>query len=381
VSTLEEPRVAALVAASPEVDVRTRADVLEEVRHALAEAPGVLLATCHRVEWWSEELPPIGVAAMRRYLGIDAARHIIRLAIGLDSTVMSEDQILHQLRAAVAEARRRGSLAPDLQSLLDHALRAGRIGRSWRPPMATSLADVALDRIEAAIGPLHGRRMLVVGTGTMGELAARGASARRARVTIASRTRLHAAALAGELAGAREANLDPGPDELAHVDAILVALAGPWALGPASTTAVAGCQMVIDLSMPPALDRATMAALGARGLDIDGLGAGGSMGVGERRYRARLEALATATLDGYLGALADRQRSRAARLAARVEDQRSAALAAYLRERPDLDDAARDELERLTRRLSARLFREPLARLAVDPDGRRGRALDELFGS
>jgi glutamyl-tRNA reductase len=373
--------VAALVAATPEVDVRTRAVVLEDVRHASVDASGVLLATCHRVEWWTEESLPTGVAAMRPYVGIDAARHIIRLAIGLDSTVMSEDQILHQVRAAVAEARRRGPLAADLQSLLDHALRAGRTGRSWRPPMATSLADVALDRIEATAGPLAGRRVLVVGTGTMGQLVARGASARRARVTIASRTRLHAAALAAELPGARDADRDPGPDELANADAIVVALAGPWALGQASTAAIAHCQMVIDLSMPPALDRATMAALGARGLDIDGLGAGGSMGVGERRYRARLEALATATLDGYLGALADRQRSRAARLAARVEDQRSAALAAYLRERPDLDDAARDELERLTRRLSARLFREPLARLAVDPDGRRGRALDELFGS
>jgi glutamyl-tRNA reductase len=381
VSTLEEPRVAALVAATPEVDVRTRADALDEVRHALAEAPGVLLATCHRVEWWSEELPPIGVAAMRPYLGIDAARHIIRLAIGLDSTVMSEDQILHQLRAAVADARRRGPLATDLQSLLDHALRAGRTGRSWRPPMPTSLADVALDRIEAAVGPLAGRRVLVVGTGTMGQLVARGALARRAGVTVASRTRLHAAALAAELPGARDVDLDPGRDELANADAIVVALGGRWALGPSSGAALAGCRLVVDLSMPPALDGATMTALGSRGLDIDGLGPSQSMGVAGRRYRDRLEVLATATLDAYLGALADRRRSRAARLAARVEDQRQAALAAYLRERPDLDDAAREELERLTRRLSARLFREPLARLAVDPDGRRGRALDELFGA
>lgn len=379
-TVVDMPQVAALVAAAPDVDAQARAAVLHDVRQRLSDGPGVLLATCHRVEWLSGEMPPAPVTGMRPYVGVDGARHIIRLAIGLDSTVLGEDQVLHQLRVAIADARRRQPLAPDLHLLLDHALRAGRTGRSWRPPMATSLADLALDRIESVGGPLSGRRLLVVGTGTMGRLVARGASGRRASLVVASRSRLHAAALAGDLPTARDVALDPGPDELATADAIVVALGGRWVLGPASTTALGSCPLVVDLSMPPALDAATMAALGSRGLDIDGLGPERSMGPAERRYRLRLEVLAAATLDGYLAALADRRRSHAARLAARIEEQRREALAAYLRERPELDDAARADLEQLTRKLSARLFREPLARLAADPDGRRGHALDELFG-
>lgn len=372
------PAIVAWIAAAPEVDAGARAALLPAVQASALRDGSIVLATCHRVERFAIDDGGAAPPAMLELRGAAAARHVIRVALGLESAVVGEDQVLHQLRAAVTDARRRDPVRGDLGLLLDRALQAGRTGRSWRPAIATSLGERAIDLVDARLGPSERRRILVVGAGPMGRLAATTARRRGATVTVASRDPEHAATVASTL-GAGTTSFDPGADGLAAFDAVIVALAGRWTLGTRSLAVLASRSLVIDLSMPPALDAATRMALGPRGIDIDALHADGPIDPAIARYRTRLEALAERTLDGYLVTLAARRHSRADRLAARIEGERAAALAAYLRTRPGLDGAARTELEALSRAISARLFREPLARLATDPDGRRGRALDELF--
>lgn len=372
------PAIVAWIAAAPEVDATARAALLPAVQAAGAGDGSVVLATCHRVERFASDDGQAAPPAMLELRGVAAARHVVRVALGLESAVVGEDQVLHQLRAAVTDARGRDPVRGDLGLLLDRALHAGRTGRSWRPAITTSLGERAIDLVEARLGPSGRRQILVIGAGRMGRLAAMAARRRGATVTVASRDPGHAAAVASTL-GVSTTSFDPGADRLGAFDAVIVALAGRWTLGTRSLAVLASRSLVIDLSMPPALDAATRMALGPRGIDIDAMHADGPIDPAMARYRTRLGALADRTLDGYLATLAARRHSRADRLAARIERERAAALAAYLRTRPGLDGAARTELEALSRAISARLFREPLARLATDPDGRRGRALDELF--
>jgi glutamyl-tRNA reductase len=384
------PAIVALTAAAPQVDVEDRARLLPMAREIAAAGGSVLLGTCHRVELYvgaEADIAPVvherlERAGMTRLAGHEAARHIVRLATGLHSAVLAEDQILHQLRTAVTAARRQRPLGRDLDALLDAALRAARIGRSWRPAVAPgiahSLADLALDRLGAAIGGLAGRSVLVVGTGVMGATAIASATRRGARVTVASPTASHAADHARRF-GATTWSMDPG-DDLAGMDGVVVALAGPWRHGPATAAALAARPAVVDLSMPPALDAAMRRRLGARLVDIDGLAASGKDDGLAPRYRRRLEQLVAETLDRYLATMAARDRSAAQHLADRVERERTAELAAFLRRRPDLGPEAQQQLDEVTRALSKRLFQAPLARLDSDPDGRRRQALDELFG-
>ena len=384
------PRLAAFVAAAPTVAAERRTSVLQVVEPLASRGGGLLLVTCHRVEWIAGEhgagapgAGPLGPVPgdTQRLEGIDVARHLIELTIGLHSAVLAEDQILHQVRRAVTDARRIGPLGPDLELLLDLALRAGRLGRSWRPVSgpgsSRSLAGVALERIVASWTPDSGRRLLVVGAGRMGEALAVAARHAGMEIMIASPSVAHAR-LVAERHGAQVSPFDPGA-RVADVDAIVVALSGPWHVADATAQRVAGLPIVVDLSMPPAVTGSLRDRLGDRLVDIDAMAPGGS--VRASAYRQRLGELAEQTLADYRDRLAMRAVSRADRLAERVEHQRLRHLDDYLRERPDMDPAVRDALDDVTRDLTARLFRVPMARLANDPDGRRERAVDELFGA
>lgn len=387
----QRPQVTAYVAAAPDVAAEDRAGLLPLVEEVAAESGRVLLTTCHRVELYLGDEARLAErddlrlerAGMRRLTGVDAGRHVVSVALGLRSSVLAEDQIIHQLRGATAEGRRRGPLGTDLDLLLDAALRAGRIGRSWRPAQGPgetrSLADAAIERVLHVHGSLDGRTVLVVGAGRMGQAAMAGALRQRARVVLTSPSGAHARSLA-ERHQVTTWPLDPGR-RLAEVDAVVVALAGPWRIQRSTELLLAARSVVVDLSMPPALSPIVRMELGGRLVDIDALSRPGSAGAMASHYQARLERLAGRTLTEYMEVVTARDGSGADRLAERIERQRAAEVAAYLRHRPDLDVDARRHLDAVTRELAARLFRVPLQRLADDPDGRRGRAADDLFGA
>src|SRR5207249_7471663 len=116
-----------------------------------------------------------------------AALHLFRVAAGLDSMVPGEGEILGQVRAAY-EAGATGRL---LDRLFRDALRAGRKARTetaiGESPASTSSAAAAL--AEQVFGDLRGRKVLVVGAGKMGDLAARNLVSRGAEIAwIANRT-------------------------------------------------------------------------------------------------------------------------------------------------------------------------------------------------
>ncbi|HEY8818495.1 MAG TPA: hypothetical protein VIM25_06710, partial [Candidatus Limnocylindrales bacterium] len=131
-------------------------------------ARALILETCHRVEAYvatGDDLESVALAfdlpaGGRALTGEDAVRHAVTVAVGRDSVVVGEDQILHQLRATVDAARADGNLDPGLERLFALALQAGRRARSWQPGRRPSLADVAVDTIERRAGTVRGREIL-----------------------------------------------------------------------------------------------------------------------------------------------------------------------------------------------------------------------------
>jgi glutamyl-tRNA reductase len=345
----------------------------------------LILETCHRVEAYiaspddaaglAPALPPGG----RSLTGEDAVRHAMTVAVGRDSVVVGEDQVLHQLRTSVDAARAAGSLEPALERLFALALHAGRRARSWRQGPTQSLADVALASIERQAGPVRGRDVLVVGAGRMGRLSARAAVAAGASVAVANRSPDRAAALAAA-GGARIEAFDPGP-RVAGFAGIIVALAGGWPIGAGTIAALAeSATVVVDLSVPAAVPAGLAEVLGGRLVSADDLAVRDAVPAAPDGSTARLDALVDRSTAEFVAWLRGHDgRAAAEALVEQADRAREVELATLWRRLPDLEPEARDAIERMTRHLADRLLREPLERLGRDADGRDGRAIRDLF--
>lgn len=378
--------VVALIAHARNVPVVERERFATRLRETAGKA--LLLETCHRVEGYlislddTERIAVAGAlpAGGEMLIGEPAVRHAITVAVGRDSVVVGEDQVLHQLRESVDRARAASALDTALERLFAVALQAGRRARSWRQGPQRSLADVALSSIERQTGSLHGREILVVGAGKMGRLAVRGAAAAGASVAVANRSAEGAGSLA-TASGARIEEFDPGR-RAGTFAGVIVALGGPWPIGGETIGALAAsATIVVDLSVPPAVPEAAAHVLGPRFVSADALAlADVNPGAPRDGSDARVEALIDRTTAEFLDWLARRDgRATAEALVKHADREREAELAALWRRLPDLEPEARLAIETMTQHLATRLLREPLERLGRDPDGRDERAVRDLF--
>jgi glutamyl-tRNA reductase len=381
------PGVIALVTHARDVPAAAREAFASRVRNELG-GHAVIVETCHRVEaYWiapadAERMPEAGwlPPGGRALGGTAAARHAVAVAVGRDSVVVGEDQVLHQVRESVEAARRAGHLDSNVERLFALALHAGRKARSWQQGPSTSLADVALAEIARRIGPLAGREILVVGAGRMGRLAAAAARAAGASVSITSRSADHAEALA-TATGSQPAPFDPGASA-GRFAGVVVALAGRWELGGETIGAlVAGPAVVVDLSVPPALADEAIEALGARLVSADALALVEPDGSRPTAARViRLDALVDETVRQYAEWVDGRDsRATADALIRRADREREAELELLWRRLPNLEPEVRAAIDGMARHLARRLMREPLERLGRDSDGTDEQVVRDLF--
>jgi glutamyl-tRNA reductase len=187
------------------IEVRERIAIsredLPEATRALAAVPGVtecmIVSTCNRVEILATvdspnaDSPADGLTSfLQRHFGLDpallaphlyehrdkeAVRHLFRVAASLDSMVVGEPQILGQVKEAFAVARASGTVAGQLEHLLQSAFAAAKKVRSETEigSNSVSIASVAVELARKIFGSLNGRTVFLVGAGKMSELAAR----------------------------------------------------------------------------------------------------------------------------------------------------------------------------------------------------------------
>ena len=121
-------------------------EALERLGGALGGA--VLLSTCNRTEVYAtvpqgvdrtkaiigllNELKGTSVDASRfySYQHTDAARHLFRVAAGIDSMVLGESQILGQVRDAMSAATQAATLNGVLSKLFHSAISVGKRART-----------------------------------------------------------------------------------------------------------------------------------------------------------------------------------------------------------------------------------------------------------
>jgi glutamyl-tRNA reductase len=183
----------------------------------------VVLSTCNRAEIYAVGETDDTADALARFFsdyhsithddmaqhlyvhrGADAARHLFRVAAGLDSLVVGEPQILGQVKAAYATASD-GQFTAGLTNRLFHA--AFTVGKRVRAETglgegAVSVSYAAISLAKKIFGKLAGCHVLILGAGEMAKLTGIHLQSQHVKqITIASRTLLSAQGLATRLDG------------------------------------------------------------------------------------------------------------------------------------------------------------------------------------
>ncbi|RDI72338.1 glutamyl-tRNA reductase [Halopelagius longus] len=201
-------------------------------------------------------------------------RHLMRVAAGLESLVLGEDQILGQLKRAAESAREAGAVGPVLDDALTKAVHVGERARTETRinEGAVSLGSAAV-KLAASEVDVAGATALVVGAGEMGRLAAEAlAAADVEEVVVANRTLSNAEHLA-ELVDspARAVPLDDVDEAVAEAEVVITATGSPTYVISEPEVAGAGETMLIDIAQPRDVDPAAGEASGVVVRDIDAL--------------------------------------------------------------------------------------------------------------
>ena len=221
----------------------TRFRELPEVHEA------IILSTCNRVELYANvkdnqraaeavktflsEFHNINRSSLDAglyiYDGVNAVRHIFRVASSLDSMVVGEPQILGQLKDAFELALSQKTTGILLNKLMKKAISvAKRVRTETRiAENAVSISFAAVELAKKIFTDLSKRVFMLLGAGEMAELAAKHLiSSGVKEVLVSNRTYERACDLAKEFNG-KPVRFDEFIDEMARADIVICSTGAP----------------------------------------------------------------------------------------------------------------------------------------------------------
>jgi glutamyl-tRNA reductase len=321
-----------------------------------------------------------------------AVRHLFRVASGIDSMVIGESEILGQVRRAFHFAGDEGLTGHLLGAAFKRALRVGKRARSetaiGRNPVSISSAAVELARRAFEPSTLAGKRIVIVGAGKMGRLAARAlASAGAGDVVIVNRTQERA----DELAATFDAVARPFEDlvdVLADADIVISSTTAPCTVIDAGIVARAldlrnndRALFIVDIAVPRDVEPEVATLEGVVVRDIEDL-----RGVVEANVGSRIGEVSK--VEGIIAGEVERfvQWERAAEaaptasaLVSRADEIRRSELERFWTRLESLSPEERDAIDHLTRRIVAKILHAPLAKSRELASSKKGEAYLEAL--
>jgi glutamyl-tRNA reductase len=400
---------------SAPIEVRERVALTgDPLKAALAELRGMqgvaeafVVSTCNRVEVY---VHAEAIDSARRFFtarsteaaehlyekgGVDAIRHLFRVAASLDSMVVGEQQILGQVKEAYGLASAAQAAGTYVSRLCNRAFATAKrirteteIGRG-----ATSMSQVAVELVAKIFGDLRGRAILLVGAGKMGALSAKALTVLGAdRVLVTNRSPERGLQLAEQVGGAFR-SWDELPRLLGEADVVIVSTGAPTFVVTSEMVAQAmkGVRRhrslaLIDLAVPRNVDPACAHLGDVFAYDVDDM-----QRVVQATHEARRgEALrAEAIVEAEVMAFAKERDARAALPVLAQLRRRAEEIARAEAERTlahlggKIDDKGKKSIEAMAQAIVNKLLHGPTARLkaaASSGDGDLPGAAAELFG-
>ncbi|WP_328990682.1 glutamyl-tRNA reductase [Kribbella sp. NBC_01245] len=376
------------------------------VQNSAAVTESAVLATCNRTEVYASvdrfhagmdevtailaDITGVPLIDLAEHLYVHfeegAVAHLFQVAVGLDSMVVGESQILGQVKETLRVGQELETISTDLNALFQHALRVGKRARAETgiDSAGRSVVSAGLDAVAGPIGGLAGRRALVVGAGSMASLAAQTLAADGATEIVVANRNLDRAMILAERVGGTAIPLASVPAAMAEADVVVscTGARGVVLTEEMVSTAANGRPFgVLDVALPrdvapeaarlPGVTLVTLA-------DLVGTAGGAEEDIEDVRRIVHEETGAFAATRRAVSVTPTVVALRT--MASALVDTELARLDRRL---PDLDDAQRQEVARTIRRVVDKVLHTPTVRvkeLAADPGGPTyADALRELF--
>lgn len=372
-------------------------ETLNEWRQKNPETEAVLLSTCNRVEFYAatphDKLPPcthllsrhladsrrVPLETVRSELHTlrneQAVTHLFRVTSSLDSMVLGEPQIVAQVKEAYDLATKVGSAGPLTHECFQTALRVAKrvASETSLNRRRVSIPSVAISDFAAEIFErFDDKQVLVIGAGEMAEetlryLADQGAK----QITVVNRDPEKAERLAEAWQG-KSAPFDQLMAELQRADLVISTTGASQPIvslddfrGQVAPGRKQRPLFVLDLAIPRDFAPEIGKQLATYLYSIDDLEK-----ACQRNRTAREQELPTA--ERIIGEERERFLSQArhrmsapviAQLRQYLDTHKASELARLSNKLPDLDDRARQEIERFADRLANKMLHAPMASL------------------
>jgi glutamyl-tRNA reductase len=253
----------------------------------------VIIQTCNRVEIYAVAREPDKQKLIEAWASVsglsnvdfvniiefekdnEVIYHLLKLASGLDSIVIGEDQVLGQVKRAFEFSLKNRYAGSYLSVAFDRAVKVGSKIRTntGLNKGSVSIGSMAVNLAEEYLDDLKNKRIMLIGSGEGASLIAKSLKQRQVRFMVSSRTFERARSFAETVAG------EPIPFENAlemfdDIDLIFVSTTAPYYLVTynrierARRTAEKG-MMIFDLSNPRTVEETVATIKRVKLINID----------------------------------------------------------------------------------------------------------------
>ena len=302
-----------------------------------------------------------------------AARHLFRVASGLDSMIIGEAEIQGQVKRAYELALVEGATGAILNRLFRGALAAGKRVRSETRigEGAISVPSAAVELATRTLGELGDRRVLLIGAGETAELTARALSARGVEAVFVANRRYDRAIGLAQRFGGSAVRFEELPDQLLRADIVVSSTNSPHHIVEREELELVMAArdgrplLMVDLAVPRDIEPACREVPGVSVHDVDDVQAIAERNASGRAAEAkRAERLVDAELarfQGWIGSL--EVVPTIAALRGRADEVVERVLAENEHRWESLSDADRERVGVLARAIASRMLHEPTLRL------------------
>ena len=205
----------------------------------------------------------------------DVMLHLLKLAAGLDSLVIGEDQVLGQVKRALEFSRTRQQVGPHLSILFERAIKVGSRVRADTAlnKGSVSIGSMAVNLASEYFDDLKTKKILLIGSGEGASLIAKSLKLRNIDFTVTSRTFERAKSFTDAASGTPIA-FEKALEMFHSVDLIFVSTIAPYYLltyeriSKAMTRRKKGL-MIFDLSNPRTVEERVATIKKVKLINID----------------------------------------------------------------------------------------------------------------